>query len=140
LERIIAERDRYSISFRASHYRVSSFTACKRDHPKRELKALPRGGPIIDLAPHLTNFAITATALEQLDLVIMTDSAVAHLAGAIGKPVWVLLGHNAHWLWLSDRSDNPWYSSMRLFRPRAEGDWDYVFDVASAELMKLAAI
>lgn len=54
----------------------------------------------------------------------MTDSAVAHFAGALGKPVWVLLGHNAHWLWLSDRSDNPWYSSMRLFRPRAEGDWD----------------
>jgi hypothetical protein len=108
--------------------------------PEKELKALPRGGPIIDLAPYLTNFATTAAALEQLDLVIMTDSAVAHLAGALGKPVWVLLGHNAHWLWLSDRSDNPWYSSMRLFRPRAEGDWDYVFDAASAELMKLAAI
>jgi Flp pilus assembly protein TadD len=112
----------------------------QKGSPKEELRTLPRGGPIIDLAPHLPNFAITAAALEQLDLIIMTDSAVAHLAGAIGKPVWVLLGQNAHWLWLSDRSDSPWYPSMRLFRPRAEGDWDHVFDAASTELMKLAVL
>jgi len=68
----------------------------------------------------------------------MTDSAVAHLAGAMGKPVWVLLGHSAHWLWLTDRPDSPWYPSMRLFRPRAEGDWDHVFDSVSAELMVLS--
>ena len=102
-----------------------------------ELTALPKGGPIIDLAPQLDDFADTAAAISQLDLVIMTDSAVAHLAGALGKPVWVLLGYVAHWLWLENRTDNPWYPSMRLFRPRAEGDWDYVFDSASLELMKL---
>jgi ADP-heptose:LPS heptosyltransferase len=102
------------------------------------LKSLPRGGPIIDLDPHLKDFADTAAAVAQLDLVIMTDSAVAHLGGALGKPVWVLLGHNAHWLWLSDRADSPWYPSLRLFRPRAEGDWNYVFDAAGAELMTLA--
>ena len=49
----------------------------------------------------------------------------------------MLLGHNAHWLWLRDRGDSPWYPSLRLFRPRAEGDWDHVFDAASAELMGL---
>jgi Flp pilus assembly protein TadD len=106
--------------------------------PAAELKSLPRGGPIIDLDPHLKDFADTAVAVAQLDLVIMTDSAVAHLGGALGKPVWVLLGHNAHWLWLSDRADSPWYPSLRLFRPRAEGDWNYVFDAAGAELMTLA--
>jgi Tfp pilus assembly protein PilF len=106
--------------------------------PAAELKSLPRGGPIVDLDPHLGDFADTAAAVAQLDLVIMTDSAVAHLGGALGKPVWVLLGHNAHWLWLRDRTDSPWYPSLRLFRPRAEGDWNYVLDAAGAELMTLA--
>lgn len=104
----------------------------------RELTALPKGGPIVDLAPHLNDFADTAAAIAHLDLVIMTDSSVAHLTAAMGKPVWVLLGYVAHWLWLLDRTDTPWYPSMRLFRPRAEGDWDYVFDSASVELMALA--
>ena len=49
----------------------------------------------------------------------------------------MLLGHNAHWLWLCDRGDSPWYPSLRLFRPRAEGDWNHVFDGAAAELMGL---
>jgi Tfp pilus assembly protein PilF len=106
--------------------------------PAAELKSLPRGGPIIDLDPHLEDFADTAAAIAQLDLVIMTDSAVAHLGGALGKPIWVLLGHNAHWLWLRDRTDSPWYPSLRLFRPRAEGDWNYVLDAAGSELMTLA--
>ena len=82
----------------------------------------------------------TAAAIAQLDLVIMTDSAVAHLAGAIGKPVWLLLGHVAHWLWLLEWRDSPWYPSVRLFRPRAAGDWDYVFDRASVELMGLTKL
>ena len=102
-----------------------------------ELSAMPRGGPIIDLSPHLDDFADTAAAIANLDLVVMTDSAVAHLAGAMGKPVWILLGHVAHWLWQIERTDSPWYSSVRLFRPRGEGDWDYVFDCASVELMAM---
>lgn len=105
---------------------------------EKELSSLPRGGPIIDLAADLDDFADTAAAIAQLDLVIMTDSAVTHLAGGMGKPVWLLLGNVAHWLWLLDRTDSPWYPSIRLFRPRAEGDWDYVFDSASVELMRLA--
>lgn len=67
----------------------------------------------------------------------MTDSSVAHLAGAMGKSVSILLGYVADWLWLLDRTDRPWYPSMRLFRPRAKGDSDYVFDSASVELMNL---
>jgi Flp pilus assembly protein TadD len=107
---------------------------------EKELSALPRGGPIIDLGANLADFADTAAAIAQLDLVIMTDSAVAHLAGAMGKRVWLLLGHVAHWLWLLERADSPWYPSIRLFRPRAEGDWDYVFDSASVELMQLVKL
>ncbi|WP_342724632.1 tetratricopeptide repeat-containing glycosyltransferase family protein [Bradyrhizobium sp. B097] len=129
---------------------LSFFQACalpgvqlyslQKGEPSAELHSLPQGWPIIDLSPHLNDFADTAAAIEQLDLVVMTDSAVAHLAGALGKPVWVLLGRNAHWLWLTHRTDSPWYPSMRLFRPRAGGDWDHVFDKVSAELMSLARL
>jgi Flp pilus assembly protein TadD len=104
--------------------------------PEQELHSLPRGGPIVDLSPHINDFADTAAAIDYLDLVIMTDSAVAHLAGSMGKPIWLLLGHVAHWLWLLDRTDSPWYPSVKLFRPRGEGDWDYVFDAASMALME----
>jgi Flp pilus assembly protein TadD len=140
-----------SVTFGKNHRRaqrlLSFFQACalpsvqlyslQKGPPIKELTSLPRGGPIVDLDPHLADFADTAAAVAQLDLVIMTDSAVAHLAGAMGKPVWVLLGHNAHWLWLPDRADSPWYPSMRLFRPRAEGEWDHVFDTVSVELMSI---
>lgn len=140
-----------SVTFGKNHRRaqrlLSFFQACalpgvqlyslQKGAPVGELTSLPRGGPIIDLAPHFEDFADTAAAIAHLDLVIMTDSAVAHLAGAMGKPVWVLLGNNAHWLWLLDRTDCPWYPSMRLFRPRAEGEWDHVFDSVSAELLSM---
>jgi tetratricopeptide (TPR) repeat protein len=143
-----------SVTFGKNHRRaqrlLSFFQACaiprvqlfslQKGDPIRELTSLPRGGPIIDLAPHLSDFADTAAAISQLDLIVMTDSAVAHLAGAMGKPVWVLLGNNAHWLWLLNRTDCPWYPSIRLFRPQAEGDWDHVFDAVSAELMSLAKL
>ena len=69
----------------------------------------------------------------------MTDSAVAHLAGALGKPVWVLLGHNAHWLWLCDRGDSPWYPSLRLFRQPTPGDWQSVICRTRGALQRLAA-
>jgi hypothetical protein len=82
---------------------------------------------VIDLAPLLTDFADTAAAIEALDLVVMTDSAVAHLAGSLGKPVWNLLPHYAYWLYLRQRPDSPWYPSMRLFRQPRPGDWDSVF-------------
>ncbi len=103
--------------------------------PEAELRALPAGAPIIDLSPAIGDFADTAAAVAQLDLVLMTDSAVAHLAGALGTPVWLLLNFVPHWLWLLDRPDSPWYPSLRLFRPRAWADWTGVFDQAAAELL-----
>ena len=103
--------------------------------PEAELKALPAGAPIIDLSPMIGDFADTAAAVAQLDLVLMTDSSVAHLAGALGTPVWLLLNFVPHWLWLLDRPDSPWYPSLRLFRSRAWGDWTGVFDQAAAELL-----
>ena len=107
--------------------------------PEKELAALPPcNDAIVDLAPLIADFADTAAAVAQLDFVIMTDSSVAHLTAALGKPVWVLVGHAAHWLWQLGTSETLWYPTMRLFRSRAGGDWNHVFDMASVELLALA--
>ncbi len=82
------------------------------------------------------DFADTAAAIENLDLVISIDTAVAHLAGAMGKPVWTLLPFSPDWRWLLNREDSPWYPTMRLFRQPEPGDWDSVFRQVEAELRR----
>jgi len=72
---------------------------------------------------HLRDFSDTAALIAELDLVISVDTAVAHLAGALGKPVWLLLAYHPDWRWMLERSDSPWYPSMRLFRQAMPGDW-----------------
>jgi hypothetical protein len=90
-----------------------------------ELAKLPPGR-ITDLAADLTDFADSAAAISALDLVISVDTAVAHLAGALGRPVWILLPFDPDWRWLLDRGDSPWYPAARLVRQLAPGDWDDV--------------
>jgi Flp pilus assembly protein TadD len=84
--------------------------------------------PVTDLTECLGDFADTAAAIARLDLVISVDTAVAHLAGALGKPVWVLLPFAPDWRWMLDREDSPWYPTARLFRQTRPGDWPGVFD------------
>jgi tetratricopeptide (TPR) repeat protein len=93
--------------------------------------------PILDLASRFRNFADTAAALVNLDLVITVDSAVAHCAGALGIPVWVLLPYAPDWRWLLHREDSPWYPTMRLFRQKQPGDWKEVFRRVKAALTEL---
>jgi Glycosyltransferase family 9 (heptosyltransferase) len=81
---------------------------------------------VLNLAPHLTSFVETATALLQMQLVITVDTAVAHLAGSLGVPTWLLLPFVSSWRWMRDRTDAPWYPSMRLLRQPAPGDWHRV--------------
>ena len=83
--------------------------------------------PVVhDWSAELGDFADTAALIEALDLVITIDTAVAHLAGALGKPVWIMLPYAADWRWLRERADSPWYPSARLFRQAQIGDWDEV--------------
>jgi len=91
-------------------------------------------GDVTDLSGRLGDFADTAGAIEALDLVISVDTAVAHLAGALGKPVWLLLPYVPDWRWLLDRDDSPWYPTMRLFRQARRGDWDEVVARVAREL------
>lgn len=85
-----------------------------------------------------TSFADAAAVIANLDLVITIDSAIAHLAGAMGKPVWILLAKGSDWRWLRDRGDTPWYPQARLFRQAEAGDWVDVVERVCAELWSLA--
>jgi tetratricopeptide (TPR) repeat protein len=79
-----------------------------------------------------------AAMMKSLDLVIVSDSVLAHLAGALGVPVWVALARSANWRWLVDRDDSPWYPTMRLFRQETEGDWSGVFERMATALAEIA--
>jgi len=103
-----------------------------------EREASPFAGRMIDLAPQLRDFGATASAVSALDLVISVDTAVAHLAGALGKPVWTLIAEANDWRWLSGRSDTPWYPTMRLYRQRRGRDWQPVMKIMADELAKRA--
>jgi hypothetical protein len=81
---------------------------------------------LLNLGPSLTDFADTAGILAHLDLVISVDTSVAHLAGAMGKPIWILLQQVGDWRWLLNRNDSPYYPTARLFRQRAPSDWSSV--------------
>ena len=96
------------------------------------------GVKIADLSPWLTDFAETAAAVSRLDLVISVDTSVAHLAGALGRPTWLLLRYPPEWRWLLEREDSPWYPTARLFRQRKEGDWPCVAREVAAALAQLA--
>jgi len=88
----------------------------------------PEGMNLIDYTEEFHDFSDTAAFIENLDLVISVDTAVAHLAGSLGKPVWTLLPFVPDWRWMLSREDSPWYPTMRLFRQPRIGDWGSVID------------
>lgn len=97
------------------------------------------GALVSNLDPAIKDFTDTAAFVSELDLVIMCDSSVAHLAGALGKPVWTLIPYAPDWRWLTSREDTPGYPSMRLFRQSEPGRWDDVFENLIAALKKTVA-
>jgi tetratricopeptide (TPR) repeat protein len=109
----------------ASLFTVSGvqFYSLQKGEAAEPLKKSAEGKAVRDVSADLTDFSETAALITQLDLVITIDTAVAHLAGALGKPVWTLLPYAPDWRWLLHRTDSPWYPTMRLFRQTAPGDW-----------------
>jgi Flp pilus assembly protein TadD len=98
-----------------------SFYSLQKGDPGKQVR--PPGLQLIDRTEDLKDFADTAALIANFDLVISVDTAVVHLAGAMGKPVWALLPFTTDWRWLLERDDSPWYPTMRLFRQQRRGDW-----------------
>ncbi|WNC88546.1 tetratricopeptide repeat protein [Paraburkholderia sp. FT54] len=110
-----------------SHPGTTWFSVQKGEH-ERDSEALEERFDFHTLGPVIGDFADTLAILETLDLLITVDTAAAHLAGAANLPVWVLLPAYSELRWLTDRTDSPWYPSMRLFRQRELGEWDPVIE------------
>jgi hypothetical protein len=112
--------------------RSAAAAGCRRDFVslQKELRADDAETLTIAMCcgsiEELGDFSDTAALISQLDLVISVDTSVAHLAGALGKPVWILVTHAPDWRWLLDRDDSPWYPSARLFRQRETREWGSV--------------
>ena len=113
------------------------FYSLQKGPAAAQLQRKPPGMRLIDLDAQQADFADTAAIVANLDLVISIDTSVAHLAGAMGKPVWILLHSLPDWRWLLDRQDSPWYPTARLFRQSAAGDWSDVVDRLSTELRRM---
>ncbi|MCF8506971.1 MAG: glycosyltransferase [Caulobacter sp.] len=115
------------------------FCSLQKGDPAKQLAASDMAGRIEDIAADFADFGDTAAALECLDLVISVDTSVIHMAGALGRPVWVLTAFTPDWRWLLDRDDTPWYSTMRLLRQERPGDWEPLIARAAGDLTRLAA-
>ncbi|KAF0100346.1 MAG: glycosyltransferase 9 family protein [Rhodospirillaceae bacterium] len=113
----------------------------QKHHGLEQLDRLPPGMTVESLGPDFDAgadaFVDAAAVIMSLDLVISTDTAIVHLAGALGRPVWVALKAAPHWTWMMDRDDSPWYPSARLFRQTSDGDWRDVFERMAAKLTNL---
>ena len=114
------------------------FHSLQRGDPALEIAQCP-GLRVTDWRDELHDFGDNAALVDALDLVISVDTSMAHLAGALGKPVWVLVQFQGSWRWLRDRADSPWYPSMRLFRQSRPNDWRAPVAAIAVELARLAA-
>jgi tetratricopeptide (TPR) repeat protein len=124
------------------HPDIEFYSLQKGQPAESELDALVsrnwNGPHLIDHTPLLHDFSDTAALIEQLDLVISVDTSTAHLAGALGKPTWILNRFDTCWRWLLHRIDSPWYPTLRLYRQETAGIWDGVVHRVGEDLMKLA--
>ena len=110
------------------------FFSLQKGSPSTELGGLSKSAPVVDLAPHLSDFAATATAVDCLDLLISVDTSVAHLAGTLGANSWIVLHQPADWRWGREGESTPWYPSLRLFRQENMREWETVIRRVRSEL------
>lgn len=115
------------------------FFSLQKGPPESQLAELGTSALIPALGPQFDDFADTAAVIEQLDLVVMTDSSVAHLAGSLGKPIWNLVQYVPYWIYGFEGDKTPWYPSMRLFRQGRDEDWEAVFETVKRALGDMAA-
>ncbi|MEB3340970.1 tetratricopeptide repeat protein, partial [Okeania sp.] len=117
----------------------ASFYILQKEVSPQDLEWLKSQTKIHNLSSYFNDLVDTAGVIKQLDLVITIDTVIAHLAGALGKPVWVMLNFDSEWRWLTDREDSPWYPTMRLFRQSKFDDWQgvcrKVVDALSSKLL-----
>jgi Flp pilus assembly protein TadD len=116
----------------------TSFVSLQKGEGAEQLRASGYD-TIYDADPELGSFGDTAALVSHLDLVICVDTSVAHLVGAMGKPVWMLSRYDSCWRWLEDRSDSPWYPTMRIFRQGVDRSWEKVIEQVRFCLLDLAA-
>jgi len=116
-----------------------TWIALQKGPAAEQLAALPGGVSVLDGSSSDRDLAETAALIGTLDLVITTDTCIAHLAGAMGKPVWILLPHLSDWRWMQQTESTPWYPTARLFRQSAPGDWEGVLDRVIGQLSELHA-
>lgn len=112
----------------------AEFVSLQKGDHSAEIAALKGQLRVIDYTNEVLDFADTAGIIQNLDLVISVDTAVAHLAGAMGAPVWMLSRYAGCWRWLLNRSDSPWYPSMRIFRQEKPGEWHMVMEEVARSL------
>ena len=109
----------------------------QKDDEVQDLQSQSISTDILALGSTLRDFSDTAAVITHLDFVITPDTAVAHLAGALNCPVWLMLPHVAEWRWLMERHDTPWYPSMRLFRQANRGDWSSLIGNMVSQLQNM---
>jgi ADP-heptose:LPS heptosyltransferase len=117
----------------------ATFVSLQKEVRAADAAVLKQAGKVIDVADALATFADTAALVSQLDLVISADTSVAHLSGALGRPLWLLLPQLPDWRWLLDRDDSPWYPTARLFRQDAARAWGPVVARVRAALEEMMA-
>ncbi|MGH7179529.1 MAG: tetratricopeptide repeat protein, partial [Tepidisphaeraceae bacterium] len=113
---------------------VAFFSLQKGEPADRDRAAMQQLG-WSDVGAHIRDFADTAAAMSLLDLIITVDTAAAHLAGALARPVWLLLSRVAEWRWMNARTDSPWYPTMRVMRQPSAGDWTEIIRRVRGELL-----
>jgi tetratricopeptide (TPR) repeat protein len=122
-----------------ANVREVAFVAMQLGRAQAQAGAFFGRAPIVNIGPEIGSFDDTMAILEALDLLISVDTSVVHLAGAMGRPVWVLLAHCADWRWLTGRESSPWYPALRLFRQSTPGGWEAIVDQVADALGREAA-
>ena len=108
----------------------------QKGHGIEQLEEFVRRFPVVEMGSTCDDFSDTAAVMKNLNLVISADTSTAHLAGALGMPVWLPLPFAPDWRWLLEREDSPWYPTMRLFRQERWGEWEGVFERIAAAVME----